>query len=138
MPQYVYQVPASLDEAWQISLNYWHNAYSCAIAQTRDTVNGGRYMLVDKKFDISGVFGFKISLQFDPTPQGVQVVVEAKARGAQLSQFGRLVKDWCRALAIPDQGVLGKSIGQSFKVVGILCIVLIIILGALFLFSGLI
>jgi hypothetical protein len=58
----------------------------------------------------------------------VRVTIDSEARGAQLSQFGRLVKDWCKAVGIDDQGVLGKSIGQSFKVVGCCCIALIVLI----------
>ena len=126
MPQYTYEVPGSLEAAWATSVSYWQKAYSCEVAETRKAADGGRFMLVKKKFDISGVFGFKIQLQFTLSPGGVHVTIESEARAAQLSQFGRLVKDWCSAVGIADQGVLGKSIGQSFKGIGICCIVLII------------
>ncbi len=128
MPQYTYEIPATLDDAWNTSMGYWQSAYSCEVAETTGSTSGGRSMLVNKKFDISGVFGFKIRLQFAPSQTGVRVTIESEAMGAQLSQFGRLVKDWCKAVGIDDQGVLGKSIGQSFKTLGCCCVAIIVLI----------
>ena len=128
MPQYTYDVPGTLEDVWGTSMTYWQHAYSCEVSETKDIAGGGRFMLVKKKFDISGVFGFKIELRFTPSPAGVQVTIKSEARAAQLSQFGRLVKDWCKAIGIDDQGVLGKSIGDSFKGICICCAVLVVVI----------
>ncbi|HME54701.1 MAG TPA: hypothetical protein VKM55_21015 [Candidatus Lokiarchaeia archaeon] len=111
MPHYVYEIPAPLEQAWQRSLAYWQKAYSCEIKETRDTANGGRFLCINKKLDL-GTFGFKMELQFDPKQDATRVVVDSGAYGGNLSRFGRYIKDWCKALGIPDQGVLGKSAGK--------------------------
>lgn len=131
MPHYVYEIPMPLEQAWHTSLEYWQKAYNCEIKETRDTANGGRFLLIQKKFDMS--FGFKIDLQFDPVQDATRVTIKSGARASQLSQFGRFIRDWCRTLGIPDQGVLGKSIGQSFIVPCVCCgLILILIIWAVF------
>ncbi len=97
-----------LDDAWNTSMGYWQSAYSCEVAETTGSASGGRSMLVNKKFDISGVFGFKIRLQFAPSQTGVRVTIESTPAFAGVQRSNQVARP-AKYLRMVDAYLLGAS-----------------------------